>query len=252
MALAGLCCVAWERPATAQVAAVLYGRVEDALTRQPLENVRVFAADSSAAVLTDSRGDFALPLGPGVPFVILTERLGYISQRFDLPADAPNRMSVLLLEPEVIALEGITVEVETALERLVQNLESRRNSFPGAIRVFDRESLNRRAGGGSVWDFVRQVAPWARECPNNPIYICAVGGGRRTFADPYPDGVGVLVCVDGWRMLAPTSDLASLSAGGVSLVEFFGREQIRVYTAEYLLARARRGSTIAPPVWMGC
>jgi len=59
--LAGLCWCAWGTPAAAKVATVLYGRVEDSLTREPLANVRLFAADSSAAVLTDSQPCLVLP-----------------------------------------------------------------------------------------------------------------------------------------------------------------------------------------------
>jgi hypothetical protein len=238
-------------PATAQVATVLYGRVEDALTREPLENVRLFAADSSSAVLTDSLGVFALPLGPDVPLAILAARLGYLEQRFDLPPEATTRESVLLLEPMAIPLAGITVEEEAAIATLVGGLENRRNAWGfGSVFAFDRERLDRLSPIGSVWDFVRQSRPLFRECPERFGHIC-VPGRSRTMSNPNPFDP-VTVCIDGWLALVPVSDLAVLNIGDVSLVEFYDREQIRVYTAEYLLIRARRGDTNVLPLWMGC
>jgi hypothetical protein len=248
--ITGLACA---RPAAGQVATVLYGRVEDALTRAPLSNVRLFAADSSSAVLTDSLGVFALPLGPDAQLAILAERLGYFTQRFDLPAEATTRESVLLLEPMAIELEGITVEEESALATLVGGLENRRNAWGfGSVFAYDRERLDRLAGGGSMWDFVRRQRPLFRECPPPwGVGLICVPGRTRTVANPNPSST-VSVCIDGWPALIPVTDLAGLSAGAVALVEFYGREQIRVYTADYLLMRARRGDTNVTPLWMGC
>ena len=247
---AGLLGLACASPTAAQVATVLHGRVEDALTREPLENVRLFASDSSSAVLTDSLGVFALPLGPDVPFAILAERLGYLSQRFDLPPDGNTLMSVLLLEPMAIQLEAITVEQEAAIATLVRGLETRRNAWGfGAVFAVDRDRLN-RLGTGSVWDVVRRQRPLFRECPERLGYVC-VPGRNRTFSNPSPYN-GVSVCIDGWRALIPVTDLASLDIGAVSLVEFYAREEIRVYTTDYLLMRARRGDTNVTPLWMGC
>jgi hypothetical protein len=233
---------------SAQVATVLYGRVEDAVSRAPLANVRVFAADSSAAVLTDSIGEFALPLGPDAPLVILAERLGYLDQRFDLPQEARNRLSVLLLEPMAIELAGITVEEEAALDRLIQNLESRQNAFQGAVRAFDRARLDGLAVIGSAWDFVRLRNPWMFEC--GIAELCVRGRGM-TFANPSPQG-SVTVCIDGREAQAPTSELALIDMSEVALVELFGRGHVRIYTAEYLLLRARQRRTQAAPLGMGC
>lgn len=251
--IAGLLCLAFESPATAQVATVLHGRVEDALTREPLGNVRLFAADSSFAVLTDSLGAFVLPLGPEAPLAILAERLGYLAQRFDLPPDAPTRLSVLLLEPTAIQLEAITIEEEAAIETLVRRLENRRNAFgDGAVFAFGRARLDQLDPIGSAWDFVRQQRPVFRQCPPplSPNAICVPGRGR-TMSSPSPYNT-VSVCIDRWLALSPIADLASLDVGGISLVEIYGRDQIRVYTAEYLLSRARRGDTNVTPLWMGC
>ena len=252
MVLAGLLGIACGRPAAAQVATVLHGRVEDALTREPLENVRLFAADSSSAVLTDSLGVFALPLGPGVAFAIHAERLGYFSQRFDLPPDGNTLLSVLLLEPMAIELEAITVEQEAAVATLVGRLEVRRNAWAfGSVFAFDRERLDRLAGGGSVWDFIRRQRPLFRECPPPRTGSICVPGRTRTVGNPSPEST-VSVCIDRWRPLIPVSDLASLNVSALSLVEFYDREEIRVYTTDYLLMRARRGDTNVTPLWMGC
>lgn len=250
--LAALCGLAFGSPVRAQIPTVLYGRVEDALTREPLGNVRLFAADSSSAVLTDSLGAFALPLGPNAPLAILAERLGYLTQRFDLPQEATLRESVLLLEPTAIQLEAITIEEEAAIETLVRRLENRRNAFAeGAVFAFDRARLDQLNPIGSAWDFVRQQRPVFRECPPPRVNSICVPGRGRTVSSPSPYNT-VTVCIDRWLALAPIADLSSLDIQGISLVELYGREEIRLYTAEYLLSRARRGDTNVTPLRMGC
>ena len=111
--------------ASAQVPVVLRGRVEDAVSGNPIVGVRVLTADSSRVVVTDSLGAFALPLEPGAPFTIYARRLGYLPERFDLDDAAPTRTSVLLLEPNPIPLAGIEALVvnEADAEALIEQVE---------------------------------------------------------------------------------------------------------------------------------
>ena len=60
------------------------GRVEDAATRGAIAGARVFTEDSASVAVTDSLGNFDLPVAAPGPWVVLTDRFGYLSQRFEL------------------------------------------------------------------------------------------------------------------------------------------------------------------------
>ena len=126
-------------PLDAQIGVVIHGRVEDAVSREPVPGARVFSVDSSSVIYTDSSGNFHVPIPPERPFAIQVERLGYFPDRFDLDSEAPLRISILLLQPAPIELEGITAVDEAALTALVENLEGRRNA--GSMTAFDRTRL---------------------------------------------------------------------------------------------------------------
>ena len=235
-------CLALVSPLSGQEGVAIRGRVEDASTREPLAGVRIFAADSSSAVLTDSLGTFTIVLPAQEPLVVRAERLGYFAEQFEID-DAASGLSVLLLEPAPIQLEGITVADEDAVTRLVLNLASRRNSYPGAMQAFDRGRLERELG--SVLDFVMIRKPWIRPCQNDSLKMCIRGRGA-TFANPNPQS-RVLVCVDEVESPAPFIDLEALPIHAVALVEVYDR-QVRIYTPEWLLWRARNGRTTLFPI----
>lgn len=232
-------------PLMAQVPVAVQGRVEDASTRAPVSGARVISADSSISVLTDSLGTFALPLPSGSELAVHVERIGYLAQRFDLPPEARSRIAVLLLEPAAIELEGVTVVSEAAIEVLVDNLERRRNSFPGSMRAFDRSWLDRFAPIGSVFDLVRQRIPGMFPCESDSGQICIRGRGA-TFSNPYPTD-RLTVCIDGWKSVAPMSELNMIPVEAVALVEFYGRSGVKVYTAPWIESRARTGRTTVMP-----
>jgi hypothetical protein len=60
--------------------------------------------------------------------------------------------------------------------------------------------------------------------------------------NPYPED-RLHVCVDGWLSLAPINELFTLPTEAVALVEVYARSRVMVYTANYLVNRARRGQT---------
>ncbi len=163
--------------ASAQVPpVVLQGRVEDAVSRNPIVGVRVFTADSSSVVVTDSLGAFALPLEPGAPFTFYARRLGYLPERFDLDDAASTSISVLILEPDPILIAGIEALVLSDAEAVVliermevleQRIEDRRNAFPESVIAADRIDLERFAVG-SVLDFVRTRSPMIAPCRGDP------------------------------------------------------------------------------------
>lgn len=230
---------------------VIYGRVEDADSRDPVEGARVLSPDSSSVVYTDSLGSFAVLLPAGGPFVVEVARLGYLSQRFALDEDAPSRLSVLLLEPAPIAIEGITVEVQSELSELVQNLERRRNAYAHAMSAFDRADLDRLASVGSIADFVHRRVPRLRPCSSDPFHMC--GPGRPNFRGPHPR-VPVTICLNG--RVAFFEELEALPSDLVVLVEIYGGgmrpKRVSVYTRRWMISSARKGRTNVTPYIMGC
>jgi hypothetical protein len=228
---------------------VIYGRVEDALSLTPLAGVRLISGDSSSAVYSDSVGAFAITLPAGEPLSVFAERFGYDSDRFDLSGDARSQLFVIRMEPAPIEIEGIAAEAEAAISVLVDNLENRRNSFPGAVRVFDRERLDRLAQPGNVYDFLSARMPRLTYCDRDAFKLC-VPGRFRSFMISRPQ-VPVLVCVDEWTSFLPAAELRNISIESVSLVEIFGSE-VRIYTTDWMLSRARRQRTRVQPLGMGC
>lgn len=239
-------------PLNAQIRPVIYGRVEDAASRDPVEGARIFAVDSSSVALTDSLGAFALPMRDEGPFVIQAEALGYVPDRFELERDATSRITVLLLEPSEIELAGIAEIDEDALTTLVRNLEERRLFTRSPVTVFDRTTLD-GFPGGSVLDFVREQSPRLKPCDDNPLRLC-VAGRWLSFWNFGPEGP-VVVCVDGVRSFSPSTELGFLQIESVALIELWGglsSGQVRVYTPQWMLSRARAGITEVTPLVVGC
>jgi hypothetical protein len=228
---------------------VIHGRVEDALSLEPLAAARVLSADSSSAVYTDSLGAFTISLPGAGPLAVWAERFGYASDRFDLAGDARSQLFVIRLEPAPIELEGITAEAEAAISVLVDNIENRRNSYPGPVRAFDRPRLDRLAQPGSVYDFLSSRIPRLTFCDRDAFRLC-VYGRFRTFRDPRPL-VPLEVCVDEWTSFLPAAELRNISMQSVSLLEIYPGH-VRVYTTDWMLSRARRQRTRVMPLQMGC
>ena len=239
---------------------VLRGRVEDAVSGNPIVGVRVLTADSSRVVVTDSLGAFALPLEPGAPFTIYARRLGYLPERFDLDDAAPTRTSVLLLEPNPIPLAGIEAlvvneaDAEALIEQvgvLEQRLADRRNASGGPVISADRIDLERFAVGSAL-DFVRSRSPMIRRCWEEPSELCVPGRSRSFRTAPERR---VTVCVDERRSYFAESELGLLPVQSVASVEVYGGVypgMVRVYTDEWMLRRARTGRTLLTPLIWGC
>jgi len=240
---------------------LIQGRVEDAFTRMPVAGARVFAPDSSA-VFTDSLGVFAVTVDESAGLFVRVSQFGYVQQRFDLPAAARGRLSVLLLEPIPLELEAINVVSESAVERMFRDLRARRNAFQGSVMAFDHARIQRFGQVGTAWDFVVARASGLHECDgfgdrSPERWLASRSGvcvrGRPSINDPYPE-IPVLVCVDGFESFAAISELETIDIRTVGLIEIFarGRGSVRVYTSRYLAASAGTGRNIATPLWFGC
>ena len=248
----GVACLVLASPISAQVGVIIHGRVEDTVSREPVPGARVFSVDSSSVVYTDSLGPFYIPVPAEGPLAIQAERIGYLSERFDLEEDAPSRISILLLEPVPIVVEGITAVDEAALTVLLKNLENRRRAYPSAMNAFYRTQLERWAPLGTVLDFVLTRKPFIRGCYYDPFEMCVSGRGR-TFRNLNPEN-RVLVCVDGWKSYSPFGELGNLPIQSVALVELYGSRssQVRVYTLQWMLSHARAGRAMITPLYWGC
>lgn len=254
-ALLGVCAyLACVSPSAAQSISgrvVVYGRVVDASTGDPVAGALVFSVDSTTTVLADSLGAFAIPLGAAGPLAVYAQQFGYLSQRFDLEAFAPSRLMVLRLEPAPFELEELTVTAEAALARLVRGVEARANAYGfGPVASLDRTRLERYGGGATVLDVIRTRAPRITECYDGTNGLCTRSRWV-SFRSAYPQ-VQVEVCVDELRSFSPLNELSNLSIESIARVEIFGRSSVRVYTTAWMLRQARRGHTNVLPLWMGC
>ena len=149
-------------------------------------------------------------------------------------------------------MEGFTVEDQAALPAFVENLERRRNDYASSVSSFDRAQLERFASIPSVLDLVRTRKPWIIPCNRDPIWMCTRGRGP-TFRNPNPQN-RVLVCVHGRSSFLPFVELGNMPLQSVALLELYGSrgDQVRVYTAQWILRRTRTRRTNVIPLWMGC
>ena len=70
------------------------------------------------------------------PYVVLVEQFGYELTTFELPESAPSRLSLLMLEPAPIPVEGVTVVDESALTALAERMGGRRNAYSGLVSIW--------------------------------------------------------------------------------------------------------------------
>lgn len=235
----------------AQVASVLHGRVEDAVTTRPIAGALVRSANGRTAVETDSIGGFVLALVPGEPLVLEVEMFGYRTETFELDDGATERISVLRLEPEAVEVEGLHVLAESALEEVLGDMRRRRAAYPRAVTVLDRTRLE-QLGDMTLWDIVRTRVPTLWPCDESWSGLCVRGRGG-TIENPSPVAP-VQVCIDDRRSWAAVEDLEAMTANDISVLEIFGRGQggIRIYTPRFIVLSVRDGRNITAPLASGC
>lgn len=238
-------------PGAAQIASVVHGRVEDAVTTRAVAGAWVRSEDRAAAVRTDSLGAFVIALEPGVPLVLDVEAFGYRVERFELDEGATERISVLRLEPEAMEVEGLHVLAESALEVVLSDMKGRRAAYPGAVTTLDRTRLE-LFGDMTLWDLIRSRVPSLWPCDESWSGLCARGRGG-TIENPNPIAP-VQVCIDDRRSWSAVADLEELTARDISVLEIFGRGHggIRVYTPRFIVLSVRDGRNITAPLASGC
>ncbi len=247
---------------------VLHGRVEDAATRQPMEGVLLVSGDSATEVLSDSLGTFAIPVNAQPPYVLYADQFGYETTTFELPDSAPERLSILVLDPEPLAVEGLTVVEDDAFTVLTNGMAERRVRYPGRFLHYDRARLL-SLGGASAYDILRQRSV-VYPCSNALGQICRYIRGRES---------PLLVCIDEQLALDPVSELGALPIESLATMELFGPTmefglysgpgmfsaagpfssgrafrtgQVRVYTRRWIVRQAGQGGRGLFPVTFGC
>ncbi len=86
-------------PAMGQIPVVIYGRVQDEFSGEPVAAARIVTADSTNSVFADSLGNFAIELYASATYDLHVEQMGYERTSFQLPGSARSEISLLLLQP---------------------------------------------------------------------------------------------------------------------------------------------------------
>ncbi len=118
-----------------RVMGAVSGRILDDTTEQPIGGATVRIPGVQASTLTNSNGRFRLTEVPVGTYDLLIGHVGYGEPRFTVSIEnAMSTHTVIRLEPQVIAVEPISVEITARAKWLEDNgfyrrLESRLGSF---------------------------------------------------------------------------------------------------------------------------
>lgn len=235
--------------AHAQTPILIEGRIEDAVTAQPLTGIFATSADSSVATISDEDGRFTLSLPPDSGRVVLVYGLGYDVQRFELPDESAERTVVLRVEPLPIVIQGVTASAEQAIEVLQRNITSRRNGYGfGPVRGYSRDFIDRYVmPGTTALDFIHQRVPRAQPCVRGDG-LCRPGRVR-TISNPNPQ-TPYMVCLD--ERPATIDELSTLPIESVVTIEMIDRARINIYSRMWVLDRVRRDRLQMKSLVMGC
>lgn len=209
----------------------LRGYVVDAETHEPISGVRVEVAGSGRSVLTDSAGAFVLDRLPLGRLTVRASRIGFAPvERRDVPLTG-DAILTLLMETQAIVLEGVSVEVNGRLPRIIAQLDRRRNGWGVSSAVYNQDDLHYR-GMTDLRHFVLSHSRFVPgPCPGGRGYGCLNLRGR-------PASPRVIVDEQGRTL----DFLQSIDPYHVARVEIFqGGRHIRVYTTQFLEFYASRG-----------
>ncbi len=191
LGILGTVVLALGTPSAAQV--TLEGEVLDALSRHPVEGAMIILASADRVVFSDDHGYFALanlPLGVTQLKVI---RIGYGSITGVAVNIEAGRLLEILLQPEAVAIEGLTAEVRSSESRL-------RRESGNPVDLISRDDIETVEGRmGSVLDVIRAKGP-----PR--LRISATPGGSSS-------GALVRYCIESTRGSSSPSDLGGRIGG---------------------------------------
>ncbi len=231
--------MAFPAPGLGQQGSMVFGQILDAENKTPIAFAFVGWQGSDRGVLSDALGEFILPLESDASQVLRVNQLGYHQLLRDTRADTTGAPLVLLLSPDPIQLEGLTV--------LAERLAERRRGPYGVADVLERADLLESAQG-SGYELVMQMLPFVGLCNRESEALCMAGrpmmGQRRE----------VTVCVDGNKvpgMMMQTA-LSGVDPRGMYLVEAYPRAgHVRMYSPGYIKRLLDAGMSL-PPLSFGC
>ncbi|MGI9627217.1 MAG: carboxypeptidase regulatory-like domain-containing protein [Longimicrobiales bacterium] len=189
---------------------------------------------SDRAVMTDSVGRFALPVGPRSQYRITAEQLGYLSGEILVPAADIGESVVINIERDPVALAGLEVTVD--------RFERRRRFYAGTVHVVDQQDLARFVAG-TARDVIRTNSPFVRTCSDDPYKDCIL---RRGQLSP------MTICLDERPLFGGSDELELYAPEELYMVELYdwGRSA-RVYT-RWFVERMTHQPRNLPPHEFGC
>jgi len=210
------------------------GRVLDGVTRTPVAGAFVSRSYSDTGVLTDSLGLFTLELLTDFSYPITVENLGYRTLDVVLNPTAPEEFTTVLLPPDPLAIQGLSV--------LVDRFARRRRTYVGPVRVVDHDRLL-NGPSQSALELVTRSVPFGRPCRTSFDELCTVRRGREQV---------VQICIDERPAFAGARELESYDAKELYMVEVYGwGSEIRVYSRWYVDRMLSGGRTLKP-LSFGC
>jgi len=225
--------------AQGQQTSVVYGRILDAESRAPVAAAFVGWQGSNRGVLSDVLGEFTLPVESSASRVLRVNQLGYHQLLRDTRADTAGTPLVLLLSPDPVQVEGLTV--------LAERLAERRRGPYGVADILERSDLLESAHG-SGYELVMRMLPFVDLCSMESEALCMSG---RTMMGQRRE---VTVCVDGNKVpphLMQTA-LSGVDPRGMYLVETYPRAgHVRMYSPGFLKRLIDAGMSL-PPLSFGC
>lgn len=212
---------------------VIRGRIVDG-TGMPVPAALVGLALSDQAVMADSVGRFALPVGRPGRYRLAVEQLGYSPTEVWVEPEDIDRPLIIAIARDPILLEGLEVTVD--------RLERRRRFYAGIVRVLDQGELAATAAN-TAYDVLRRHIPSLRPCSNQLWSECVV---RRGSVQP------LTLCIDERPAWGGRDELETYTAAELYLVEVYdmGRA-VRLYTRWYVDNMMRRPRTLVP-IAFGC
>ena len=205
------------------------GNVVDFRTEGPIEGAIVHLAELGRSTETDANGYFEFQdLAPD-RYTIITASFGYETNRE--PSDIPyGAIMVVRLNPIAIEVEGIGVEVE----RIVRQLEIRRNATPAPSTAFDAGELDATID--------HDVVELVRERTTLDIVEDSFGLPVARFRNRLSR---LRVCLD--EVPVGAGFLQNLEPRQLGLIEVFeSLRMVRMYTNDFLRRAAERGFQLQP------
>ncbi len=219
---------AQDPPGSAEEAG-LRGVVLDGRSGQGVASAFVVLADEGRGVITDARGRFrGLEVAPGA-VALEVRALGYGQELFFFSLEEAAEELEIILEPDPVLLEGITV--------MHDRIRSRRRAVGVSARSFDEERLQRSAAFDVV-EFLRMETPTTVVPCGGRGGSCVIARGRMVEPEVYIDEI---------RAFGGLSQLQMYRPWELHLVETYaGGRQIRAYTVQFMEQLARRPQALLP------